>query len=344
MSLVDVFESLVSAKGFVDLSAHSIGSLGSLGSLGEDGKTYKRSQIRDAWLAEEAYNRSISTQQLALRVAYEGLDNVDKEVAIFEEIRVKKLRAILRQDYIQNLMELFEALKSIEINSLDEMMLGTNLNKDTIEDLINNRSLDRLKQSKSHRSSIMNRSVVNVSKNISSEVKPIETLFGSPMSSSRILLSNVVEAKKDAALGSFVIASTWKPAMAIVTNPATLHLFNLPEEVSGSEPEQKGGFDNLYPQINYDRQREIVSTFIPTTSLDLKMCKILISVHDENEIEIIEDAGKGTTNNGLISVAKNKLKSCNLRLGSSSDALQFVKALKMQKKAKASKSPIFATM
>jgi hypothetical protein len=305
--------------------------------------------FEDGWLIELIYKSAVSCQRTVFDFAIKELEKLYQEIISFEDLRLKKLYPLVLA-FVPRQRLLFNALPDHMTSALDSLV-GTRIDEDTlqtlIDEMIRDRSSDRLKKSQSHRSSIMNRSRVKaVTESTEAEVEKIEQVHGSPFDSSLILRSKVLELKPTG-FGSIVGAS-WKLALAVVTRQGNLHVFELPTANTTSSLEQSPAeaFRSLYPAMNFDsqsdwvRKLEISRKLTPFKTLNLRYCKMSVlgvRASRNREVEVMEEQTRARNNffgKSILKAVKDggqRPAKCTVRLPSSMEANQWASMLQKTK-------------
>lgn len=295
--------------------------------------------LEDGWLIELLYKAAARNQRLIFDVACKELEKVYKEIVVFEELWVRKLHPLMVA-FVPRQQRVFVSLPDHMKPAL-ENLVGLRIDGESlqahIDELIRDRSSDRLKKSQKSRSSIMNRSRLNAVKDTpDAEVEYIERLIGYPFDSSLILMSKVAELKPSG-LGK-IVNNSWKASLLIVTQEGNFHVFELPGvEVSviGLSPAE--AFRFLYPAMTFDsfdswvqrRKYEMVRRLTPAVSLNLRRCKVGVSRMIGREFEIMEEEVQ-TRNSffgeNIIKAVKEQQRptKCTLRLSSAQDTSEWV--------------------
>lgn len=295
--------------------------------------------LEDGWLIELLYKAAARNQRLIFDVACKELEKVYKEIVVFEEERVRRLHPLMVA-FVPRQQRVFVSLPDHMKPAL-ENLVGLRIDGESlqahIDELIRDRSSDRLKKSQKSRSSIMNRSRLNAVKDTpDAEVEYIERLIGDPFDSSLILMSKVAELKPSG-LGK-IVNSSWKASLLIVTQEGNFHVFELPgaeASVIGLSPAE--AFRFLYPAMTFDsfdswvqrRKYEMVRRLTPAVSLNLRRCKVGVSRMISREFEIMEEEVQ-TKNSffgeNIIKAVKEKQRptKCTLRLSSAQDTSEWV--------------------
>jgi hypothetical protein len=292
--------------------------------------------LDDGWLFARSYEIVVAYQQAVLQDADAKLKKLRLKIALIEETRLDRLRTILTDDFIQYQTKLFESLPNRDSRVLGLLeTVGTDAN--TVEKFLQDRSRIRLKYSKSHRSSIMNRSRSNPNLSTSSfEENAFEEILnelGDPFT--MVLLSKTVELKTG--LGDFITA--WKQTIAAVTKDEYIHFFEVPshQKREGWDQCVTDTFQMLSPNTSFDspeawtnaRKEEIVQNLRPFLSLNLKKCSADIAQINNKMVEVTEEGRPQPRNSFLFGSPTSKDLKCTLRFQSIADASKWVGALGM---------------
>lgn len=301
--------------------------------------------IEDGWLIELLYKSAISYQKSVFRFAPPELDKLYKEISIFEEKRLRKLHPLMMA-FVPRQHRLFDALPDHMKGVLDDLV-GFRIDEESlqahIDEILRDRSSDRLKKSEKHRSSIMNRSRLKAVKDTPETVEEIERLYGSPYFSSLILLSKVVELKPFGFSG--IVNNSWRFAMVVVTNEGNFHVFMMPREAdSPLEQSPLEAFRSLYPAMQFETQRdwvrklEIKRRLTPSITLNLRRCNMHVSTIRNSELEVEEEEVQNRSSffgKKILKAVKDggqRPTKCTVRLPSANDASQWAGILRKTKK------------
>jgi hypothetical protein len=317
------------------------GTFDSLGPdvVGENAKTKDRVEspkgrgVEDGWLAEQSYKLAVSHEIMIISHAEDKLDNIYKKVASIEALRLRKLRSILQDDFFQQQLNLFKNLASYE-NRLLEDLEGFRVDQESVEQILQDRSRSHLKHSQSHRSSIINRSSLNLTDLSEEDVIPgIEIELGTPLESSTVLLAEVVELRTSGGIGSMMSAS-WKRTIAVVTKQGNVVLLELPKQKDPAVKQSLSqAFQTLCPNIEFEsssawsnrRKRELIRDLNPMLSWTLRKCSVDISQIQNKIVEVTEQGGQHSIK-GLFRGGGGNQRDANhtLRFHSAADASKWV--------------------
>lgn len=288
-------------------------------------------KAQDSWLIEQSYITAIISQPSVVELAEKDFKTVLKKVVRFEENHVNTLRSIvLGNGYLRMQRDLFEALPSLDKVSLQ--LEGIEISTESLDDLLMYRSRKFLKKSQSHRSSIMNRSLINLNKYDDAEVEAIESVFDyKPMDSAMVLFSRLVELEKPGLLGR----TSWNMGLIVVTRIGMYHVFELSNSNFASSLE---AFLSLLPEMDFSgssawqQKKEIISP-VPLISFDLKQCSIFIGKRNKREFELVQDCGAFSK---FFNTGKDMR--CKMRLGSAKDTSEWITSLERAVSVKANHS------
>jgi hypothetical protein len=292
--------------------------------------------VKDGWLVAQFYKIAYSYQKLVADVAKEELDKVIQKIVSIEENRLKELHTLLSDGFFRRQLHVFSSVPNFD-NSLLKKLKDFQIDAESLEVVLDDRCLKRLKHSQSHRSSIMNRRSVLNGITDSLEMTNIAEEFGDPFNNSnKILLSKVVELKKPGGLGG-IVAASWTTALAMVTKYGILHVIGLPKEKGiRTEASPLEAFQALYPNLKFEsanawtvgRKREIVQTLTPVVSLNLTKCSFDISKMQKREFRVTEEGEQQSRNRFF---KGNTGVKCAMRLESGKDASEWIETLKETK-------------
>jgi hypothetical protein len=293
--------------------------------------------VEDGWLVAQFYKIAYSYQKVAADFNIEELDKVIQKIVSIEENRLKKLHSLLSDGFFRRQLDVFSSVPNFD-NSLLKMLEDFQIDAKSLEIVLDDRCLKRLKHSQSHRSSIMNRSSVLGGITDSLEMTNIAEEFGDPFNNSnKILLSKVVDLKKPGGLGG-IVAASWTTALAVVTKYGILHVIGLPKEKGiRTEASPLEASQALYPNLKFEsanawtvgRKREIVQTLTPVVSLNLTKCSFNISKMQKQEFSVSEEGDQLSRNRFFKGNAGGK---CTMRLESGKDASEWIEILKETKR------------
>jgi hypothetical protein len=287
------------------------------------------------------YKSAVAYQRSVFGAAEMELRNLFQEIITLEERRFRKLHQVMLA-FAPRQRRLFNKLPE-QLKTVLENLVGLRIDEESLQkvldDSVKDRSRNHLKVSTAHKSSILNRSRVNVpSDSAENEVEAMEATFGSPFASPMILLSKVVELKPTGLAG--LVNTAWKPTLAVVTSEGNILLFETPE--APNTPSE--AFKSLYPAMNFDdasawlggRKTDIVKSLTPSVSLKLTRSSMVISPMRKRQLEITEEQpqGTGTARARFINAVKAGTQQCKctLRLQSATDATEWTNLLERTKK------------
>lgn len=294
--------------------------------------------IEDGWLVELLYKTASWNQKIIFDIVGEEFERFYKEIGTLEERRARKLHPLMvafvprqRRVFISLPDRLKGALETLVGLRIDEESLQAH-----IDELLRDRSSDRLKKSQKSRSSIMNRSRLNAVNDTSdADLEGIESLYGSPFHSPLLLWSKVIE-MKSSRLGK-IGKGSWKTSLMIVTKEGMVYLFELPEGKKDSlELSTLQAFRLLYPAMTFDskdswtrRKSDMIRRLSPSVSLNLKKCKMSLSKTSDLEFDIMEEDGqngKKFFGRKIIKAVKEQKRptKCTLRLLSRHETSDFM--------------------
>jgi hypothetical protein len=103
-------------------------------------------------------------------------------------------------------------------------------------------------------------------------------------------------------------------------------------------------FKSLYPPMDFDspnswtsgRKADIIRSLTPIISLDVKKCNMVISNMRKRQFDVVEERAQATGGSRLLNAVNagaQRQKKCTLRLGSASEASEWVSLLERTKKA-----------
>jgi len=304
--------------------------------------------VEDGWLIEMYYKSAVAYQRSVFGAAEMELCNLFQEITTLEETRFRKLHQLMLA-FAPRQRRLFNKLPE-QLKNVLENLVGLRIDEESLQKVLDesvrDRSRDHLKGSTAHKSSIMNRSRVNVPvDSAENEIEEIEKTYGSPFASPMILLSKVVELK---ATGLASLVNTaWKPSLAVVTSEGNMLVFETP----GNPNTPIEAFKSLYPIMNFDdqntwvtgRKYDIVKSLTPIVSLRLTKSTLAIPQMRKNQLEITEETGAAAGSRFMNAVksgvrqTKSTLSgaqqtNCTLRLPSPSDATDWINLLERTKK------------
>lgn len=316
--------------------------------------------VEDGWLVEMYYRSAVVYQDAVFAVVSNELQNISKQIINFEKERLEKLHQLLLS-FVPRQRRLFNALPEQFKAVLDDLV-GLRIDEETlqtlIEDSIKGRSRDHLKKGASHRSAIMNRSRISYKDNSeATEMENIESIYGNPFKSPRVLLSRVVGLQSGGLRG--MVAATWKEALVVVTLDGNLVLFTLPEgsptvtspleAFEQLRPRQTSRIEGSAPLIDWSMLASSIEkldkNLMPTMVLSLLHCKISIfNKAQPRQLQIVEDASavaaaatEGPKKNrffrAMRAAADSQFsKKCTVRLPSATDATEWMEELERTKK------------
>lgn len=297
--------------------------------------------VEDGWLIEMYYKSAVAYQRSVFGAAEMEFRNLFQEIVTLEEGRFRKLHQVMLA-FAPRQRRLFNKLPE-QLNTVLENLVGFRIDEESLQkvldEAVKDRSRSHLRGSTAHKSSILNRSRVNVqSDSAENDIEAVESTFGSPFASPMILLSKVVELKPTGLAG--LVNTVWKPALAVVTSEGNILLFETPE--AANTPSE--AFKSMYPPMTFEnpeewlagRKADIVKSLTPSVSLKLTRSALVISPMRKRQLEITEEKPQaaGTAKARLISAVKAGTQQfkCTLRLPSASDATEWTNLLERTKK------------
>lgn len=293
--------------------------------------------VKDGWLVSQFYKVASSYQKAVAGFTKDELDKLIKRIVEMEENRSTALQSLLTEGFLRRQSQLFASIPNFD-TSLVKKLEDFQIDTESLEAVLDDRCLERLKQSQSHRSSIMNRRSLLTGITDSQEVANIADEFGDPFhNSKKILMSKVVELKKSGGLGGMV-AATWTTALFMVTNYGLLHIIELPKEkLVPTDASPVAAFQALNPDSKFDstvewtngRKRGIVQTLTPVISLHFIQCSFDLGKMHRREIILTEDVGQKPRNRFFKGNAGVK---STLRLASGNKSSEWIETLKETKK------------
>jgi hypothetical protein len=298
--------------------------------------------VEDGWLIEMYYRSAVMYQRSVFDIAENELNNLFKEIATLEESRFRRLHQLMLA-FVPRQRRLFvalpENLKEV-LNSLVGLRIDEESLQTLIDESIRDRSHNHLRRASTHRSSIMNRSRLNNSKDSTEvEMEELESIFGNPFESPMVLLSQVAELKPGG-LGSIVNAA-FKAVLVVVTSEGNFHVFQLPEGKSRPGQTSFEAFKALCPATDFDspntwvsgRKAEIVRSLTPVLTLNLRQSNMVISKLRNRQLEVIEEkASGGSRFLKAVNAGAQRAKRCTLRLASAADVSDWATMLEKTKK------------
>ena len=288
--------------------------------------------LEDGWLIEMYYRAAVRYQRDVFDIGENELRVLFKQIVDFEEKRERRLHQILLA-FVPRQRRLFKNLPD-ELKDVLDDLVGLRIDEESLQTIIDesikDRSLNHLRSSFSHKSSIMNRS--RLQNSTENEVEDIESEFGNPFESSLVLCSKIVELKPSR-LGSIVNAS-WKVALSVVTSDGNFHLFELPESARSLAPAE--AFSKLLPVTDFDkpkswmqgRKATIIKSLTPMMTLNLCKCNIKVSAMRKTQCDIVEDK---TQMSRIFHANAQRQKRCTLRLQFAPDMTEWVNLLEKTK-------------
>lgn len=312
--------------------------------------------VEDGWLVEMYYRSAVAYQQAVFGIAENELGNLAKRTTSLEEQRFRRLHQLLLS-FVPRQRRLFKALPENLKGVLDDLV-GLRIDEDTLQTIIDesirDRSHDHLKRGASHRSSIMNRSRIKKANEAEeTEIEKIESTFGDPFKSSIVLLSKVVELQPGGIRS--MVNTSWSAALVVVTAEGNMHVFILPEEISGTGQSPSEAFKALCPAVDFDtapkwsRKQEIAKPLTPTMTLSMKHSTFSVPTMHNRHLQVVEDkpqGGSGSNNstgrNRFMKAMKaaadsQRSRKCTLRLSSAAEIKEWVNLLERTKKVLTSK-------
>jgi hypothetical protein len=125
----------------------------------------------------------------------------------------------------------------------------------------------------------------------------------------------------------------------VITSDGMFHLFELPDSSSGTTPLE--AFKSLYPPMKLEtpvewvqERKEIVRGLTPYLTLNLPKCNITISNMRKRQLDVVEErvqVQSGGSRLSRLNANAQRQKKCTLRLGSASDAAEWVSQLEKTK-------------
>jgi uncharacterized protein GlcG (DUF336 family) len=283
--------------------------------------------VKDGWLIETYYRAAVAYQKHVFESGEKVLETEYQDIVSLEERRRDRLHQVMLA-FIPRQRRLFMGLPA-QLKEMLDKLVGIRIDEESLQALID----DSIKSQYQHKSSIMNRSRIQVSGADSNEVQNIEREFGNPFASSMILLSHVLELQPGGLRG--MVNKEWKVTLAVVTAEGNLHLFYVPVATIGADLTPSEAFKKLYPAMEFgtpetwmqERKEQIVKSLTPYMTLNLSKCTISISKMRQRQCEIVEGAG-----NRFLSANVQRQKKCTLRLPSAKETTDWVSALEKTKK------------
>ncbi|CAJ1946636.1 unnamed protein product [Cylindrotheca closterium] len=342
MDMIDKSTHGASMHGGVAVSSIRGGSMhgGEILRRGNQGKKAMLKRMgggKDCWLVAQFYKVAVQHQVLAMAATREKMDNLVDKIIALEEKRVSGLHTLLATGFLQRKKALFATFPKFNEIALKDLE-GADISEESLDAFFDNRSLERLKHSKSHRSSIMNRRSVLTGFTGPLEIENTIEEFGDPFDDlSQILSSKVVELKKPGAL--YMMDAEWTMALVIVSKFGIFHVIQAPIGKSITEETSSvQAFQSLRPDMDFGSpnawkarsELRLLETLTPVVSLDVTQCIFQNSTLQRREVQVLV-TGEQTTRNKLFGTSGTV--KCTLRLKSPMVAKAFTEALKSMKKS-----------
>lgn len=260
----------------------------------------------DGWFIQQSYSHSVLLQQNYLLGLKEKMDEIGKRVKKLEHYRLREVRSILLDGFYKKQLELFEQLPLFE-NEMVKNMTDAKIDEDSLEEILHDRSKTRLKFSQSHRSSILNRSSLQIAKQLEPAVASIEGEFGSPLDSAAVLLATVVELQRSGTTLSSFVSVSWKRTLAVVLDTEIVCFLELPRAPYQAEKESaEDAFHSLLPDVQFGtkttrrKKQDLLGSLGPFLSWRLSKCSVDISNIQDRIVEVTEVGRRMSSPNLLL--------------------------------------------